>query len=117
MTAGLDEIDDFHEDESTVQMHKVINLQILYYIASTFSFIINILDKYGDVTDIENHYENLQKILQRDTQLFHWFYSKCKWIVTPFTFDAFLSLPYCLISLLHRNKEKNVKVCLKHVLD
>ena len=115
--SGLDEIDDLYDDESMIRMHKLINLQFLFYIESTFGFITCILDKYGQATDYDDNNDDLQNTLQRGLDLFHWFYSKCKWIVTPTTFDTFISLPFCLINLLHRNKEKKVTVCLKDVLD
>ena len=115
--AGLDEIDDLYDDESMIKMHKVINLQFLFYIESTFGFIASILDKHGNDTDYDECCEELKIQIQRGIQLFHWFYSKCKWIVTPTTFDTFLSLLFCLTNLLHRNKEKKVTVSLKDVLD
>ena len=117
VAAGLDEIDDLYDDDKMCRMHKVINLQFMFYIESTFDYLSGIMEDFGHATKYQLHSEELKSVLQRGIDLFCWFYSHCKWIVTPTTFDTFISLPFCLMNLLRRNEVKNVKVCYKDLLD
>ena len=87
------------------------------YIEATFEFVADILKKLGHVTCFDSYRDELEKTIKRGIDLFFWLYSKCKWITTPTTFDTFLSFPFDVQQLLYRNKEKEVVVCLKDLLD
>lgn len=106
-----------HEHEDMVKMNTLINLQFLHYIEVSFGWITSVMNHLGDKYDYDEAKDAIYEVIKAGIETFHWFRSKCRWITTPTTWDVFISLGFSVDTLLHRNKEQNVKCCYKDVLD
>ena len=102
---------------SHTRFHKLIAMYFVFYIEATFSFLTNILQKFGDEYEYDKIRDELKKEIKRGIDYFFWFYSKCPWMTTPTTFDTFLSMLFVLDNLLYQNKINRTKVTLKDLSD
>ena len=105
------------DPEAFARFHKLIAMYFVFYIEATFSFLSNILQKFGDEYEYDKIRDELKKEIKHGIDYFFWFYSKCPWMTTPTTFDTFISLLFNLDNLLYQNKKYHLKVTLKDLSD